>query len=76
MANRRVPFIQEEYDTHDPKGYCSLSLPFLKKRSKIIEIVAARDIVFALAQSGVCAAFSRGASNINLLNFIHLNCWL
>jgi len=35
-------------------------LPFLKKRSKIIEIVAARDIVFALAQSGVCAAFSRG----------------
>ncbi|MBA0815389.1 hypothetical protein Gohar_000165 [Gossypium harknessii] len=34
-------------------------LPFLRKRSKIIEIVAARDIVFALAQSGVCAAFSR-----------------
>ena len=35
-------------------------LPFLKKRSKIVEIVAARDIVFALAQSGICAAFSRG----------------
>ena len=35
-------------------------LPFLRRRSKIIEIVAARDIVFALAQSGVCAAFSRG----------------
>ncbi|KAG6390832.1 hypothetical protein SASPL_148577 [Salvia splendens] len=51
--------LQEEYDAHDPKGYCSLSLPFLKKRSKIIEIVAARDIVFALAQSGVCAAFSQ-----------------
>ncbi|KAG8390197.1 hypothetical protein BUALT_Bualt01G0058500 [Buddleja alternifolia] len=51
--------LQEEYDTHDPKGYCSMSLPFLKKRSKIIEIVAAHDIVFALAQSGVCAAFSR-----------------
>jgi WD40 repeat protein len=51
--------LQEEYDTHDPKGHCALVLPFLKKRSKIIEIVAARDIVFALAQSGVCAAFSR-----------------
>ncbi|KAL3650370.1 hypothetical protein CASFOL_006773 [Castilleja foliolosa] len=51
--------LQEEYDTHDPKGFCPLSLPFLKKRSKVIEIVAARDIVFALAQSGVCAAFSR-----------------
>ncbi|KAL6541671.1 hypothetical protein OROGR_011157 [Orobanche gracilis] len=51
--------ICEEYDTHDPKGFCSMLLPFLKKRSKIIEIVAARDIVFALAQSGVCAAFGR-----------------
>ena len=52
---------QEEYDTHDPKN-CAMVLPFLNKRSKIIEIVAARDIVFALAQSGVCAAFSRGRS--------------
>ncbi|XP_059458076.1 uncharacterized protein LOC132187696 isoform X3 [Corylus avellana] len=51
--------LQEEYDTHDPKGHCSMVLSFLRKRSKIIEIVAARDIVFALAQSGVCAAFSR-----------------
>ncbi|XP_015575785.2 uncharacterized protein LOC8276642 isoform X2 [Ricinus communis] len=51
--------LQEEYDTHDPKGHCSMVLPFLRKRSKIIEIVAARDIVFALAQSGVCAAFNR-----------------
>ncbi|KAF5182667.1 Transducin/WD40 repeat-like superfamily protein, partial [Thalictrum thalictroides] len=50
----------EEYDTHDPKEHFSPILPFLKKRSKIIEIVAARDIVFALAQSGICAAFSRG----------------
>ncbi|CAI9091932.1 OLC1v1027053C1 [Oldenlandia corymbosa var. corymbosa] len=51
--------LQEEYDTHDPKGHTAVVLPFLRKRSKIIEIVAARDIVFALAQSGVCAAFSR-----------------
>lgn len=40
-------------------------LSFLKKRSKIIEIVAAHDIVFALAQSGVCAAFSRGRALMN-----------
>ncbi|XP_047264203.1 uncharacterized protein LOC107863559 isoform X2 [Capsicum annuum] len=51
--------LQEEYDTHDPKGHCAMVLPFIKKRSKIIEIVAARDVIFALAQSGVCAAFSR-----------------
>uniref|UniRef100_A0A1D1Z661 Lissencephaly-1 n=1 Tax=Anthurium amnicola TaxID=1678845 RepID=A0A1D1Z661_9ARAE len=51
--------LQEEFDTHDPKGHSFLLLPFLRKRSRIVEIVAARDIVFALAQSGVCAAFSR-----------------
>ncbi|MQL86351.1 hypothetical protein Taro_018869 [Colocasia esculenta] len=51
--------LQEEYDTHDPKGHCFFELPFLRKRSRIIEIVAAQDVIFALAQSGVCAAFSR-----------------
>ena len=55
---------QEEYDTHDPKGHSSMVLPFLKKRSKVIEIVSAQDIVFALVQSGVCAAFSRGSDLI------------
>ncbi|CAH2058803.1 unnamed protein product [Thlaspi arvense] len=49
----------EQYDTHDPKGHCSVALPFLMKRTKVIEIVAARDIVFTLAHSGVCASFSR-----------------
>ncbi|XP_042476137.1 uncharacterized protein LOC122057866 isoform X2 [Macadamia integrifolia] len=76
MSNAQERFrnilLQEEYDTHDPKGHCPLVLPFLKKRSKIIEIVAARDIIFALAHSGVCAAFSRETSqricflNVNL----------
>ncbi|XP_008804634.1 uncharacterized protein LOC103717871 [Phoenix dactylifera] len=62
MSNAQERFrniqLQEEFDTHDPKELWS-QLPFLRKRSKIIEIVAARDIVFALAQSGICAAFSR-----------------
>ncbi|KAI3911490.1 hypothetical protein MKW98_010377 [Papaver atlanticum] len=51
--------LQEEYDPHDPKGHCPMTLPILKKRSKIVDIVAAHDIVFPLAHSGVCAAFSR-----------------
>ncbi|KAL6988251.1 hypothetical protein U1Q18_013999 [Sarracenia purpurea var. burkii] len=63
MTNAQERFrnmsLTEEYDTHDPKGHCSLVLPFLMKRTKVIEIVAAHDIVFALAHSGVCAAFSR-----------------
>ncbi|KAD4584548.1 hypothetical protein R6Q59_036578 [Mikania micrantha] len=51
--------LTEQYDTHDPKGQPSFVLPFLMKRAKVIEIVAAHGIVFALASSGVCAAFSR-----------------
>ena len=35
-------------------------LSILRKRSKKIEIVAAQDIVFTLAQSGLYAAFRRG----------------
>jgi hypothetical protein len=52
--------LQEEFDTNDPKAHHFLKLPFLKKRSRIVEIVAARDTVFALTHSGICAAFSRG----------------
>ncbi|MQM01801.1 hypothetical protein Taro_034557 [Colocasia esculenta] len=51
--------LQEEFDTYDPSAHWFLRLQFLKKRSKIIEIVAAKDVIFALAQSGLCAAFSR-----------------
>lgn len=51
--------LQEEFDTYDPAAHMFLKLQFLKKRSKIIEIVAAKDVIFALAQSGLCAAFSR-----------------
>ncbi|XP_039118309.1 uncharacterized protein LOC120254236 [Dioscorea cayenensis subsp. rotundata] len=50
--------LQEEFDTYDDNINCFLQLQFLKKRSKIIEIVAANDIIFALAHSGLCAAFS------------------
>lgn len=51
--------LQEEFDTYDDNIHWFLKLQFLKKRSKIIEIVAAKDVIFALAQSGLCAAFSR-----------------
>ena len=45
-------------DTYDMEAHED-KLPFLRKRSKIVEIVAAKDLLFALAHSGVCAAFSR-----------------
>ncbi|KAL5698253.1 hypothetical protein ACHQM5_029317 [Ranunculus cassubicifolius] len=54
--------LQEEFDTYDPQAHLFLKLQFLKKRSKIIEIVAAKDVIFALAQSGLCAAFSRATN--------------
>ncbi|KAK1399728.1 putative pterin-4-alpha-carbinolamine dehydratase-like [Heracleum sosnowskyi] len=56
----RSIFLQEEYDTQDPLGQsATVVLPFLQRRSKVIQIVSARGIVFSLVQSGVCAAFSR-----------------
>ncbi|KAI3694955.1 hypothetical protein L1987_77941 [Smallanthus sonchifolius] len=54
--------LTERYDMHDPVGQCSIVLPLLMRRAKVIEIVVVHDIVFALASSGVCAAFSRGTN--------------
>jgi hypothetical protein len=62
-------WIQEEFDTYDHNAHLFVKLQFLKKRSKIIEIVAAKDIIFALAHSGLCAAFSRVTNKrISFLN--------
>ena len=55
--------MQEEYDTYDDEVHFLVHLPFLWTRTKIIEIVAAKDVIFALAQSGLCAAFNRSKSH-------------
>ena len=60
--------MQEEYDTYDDEVHFLVQLPFLWTRTKIIEIVAAKDVIFALAQSGLCAAFNRSKSHA-LRNF-------
>lgn len=54
--------LTHQFDTHDSKHRSSPKpfLPFLMKRTKIVEIVAAKNVVFGLAHSGLCAAFSRG----------------
>ncbi|CAN6338346.1 unnamed protein product [Urochloa humidicola] len=51
--------LQEEFDTYDDNAHLFVKLQFLRRRSKIMEIVAAKDIIFALAHSGLCAAFNR-----------------
>ncbi|RLN31238.1 hypothetical protein C2845_PM05G17150 [Panicum miliaceum] len=55
--------LQEEFDTYDGcEAHLSVGLKFpkfLTRRSKIIEIVTAKDIIFALSQSGLCSAFDR-----------------
>ncbi|PIA43188.1 hypothetical protein AQUCO_02000552v1 [Aquilegia coerulea] len=40
--------LQEEFDTHVPEAISFTSQPFLRKRSKIIEIVAAKDMMLYL----------------------------
>ncbi|KAL2570090.1 hypothetical protein AAZV13_18G166500 [Glycine max] len=51
--------LTHQYDTHDPSKTPSSLWPFLMKRTKVVEIVAAKNVVFALYHSGLCAAFSR-----------------
>jgi hypothetical protein len=63
--------VQEEFDTYDANAHLFVKLQFLKRRSKIIEIVAAKDIIFALANSGLCAAFNRGRCSENEIYMLH-----
>ncbi|KAI5419628.1 hypothetical protein KIW84_043696 [Lathyrus oleraceus] len=53
--------LTHQFDTHYAKHRSSPKpfLPFLMKRTKVVEIVAAKNVVFSLAHSGLCAAFSR-----------------
>eukprot|EP00873_Tetraselmis_striata_P021594 jgi/Tetstr1/441858/TSEL_030069.t1 len=51
--------LQTEYDTYDPVVASTFRLNFLRRRSRILELVGAEDVVFALSHSGICAAFSR-----------------
>ena len=59
FQNMRLSY---KLDTHaaDPnhKSPPSHILPFLMGRTKIVQIIAAKNIVFVLANSGLCAAFS------------------
>jgi len=41
--------VQDELDMYDDNTDLFVELPYLKKRSKIVEIVAAKDIIFAIA---------------------------
>ncbi|KAL2330470.1 hypothetical protein Fmac_018051 [Flemingia macrophylla] len=64
--------LTHQYDTHDPSKPRSSLLPFLMKRTKVVELVAAKSVVFALYHSGLCAAFSRVTNErICFLNVCH-----
>lgn len=50
--------LQATLDTHDLEALAN-KISWLRIRSKIVEIVSNHDLIFALTNNGVCAAFSR-----------------
>ncbi|XP_072148994.1 uncharacterized protein [Setaria viridis] len=51
--------LQQEFGTYVAAALTPSVMKYLKKRCKIIEILAAKDIIFTLSHSGLCAAFDR-----------------
>eukprot|EP00697_Spironema_sp_BW2_P013812 gnl/Spiro4/4081_TR2035_c0_g1_i1.p1 gnl/Spiro4/4081_TR2035_c0_g1~~gnl/Spiro4/4081_TR2035_c0_g1_i1.p1 ORF type:complete len:429 (+),score=135.12 gnl/Spiro4/4081_TR2035_c0_g1_i1:59-1345(+) len=49
-------------DTHDAESSAKKPLGFMRRRSKVVELVATGSLVFALTQAGVCAAFDRATN--------------
>jgi len=72
----RTMRLTQYYDSHDPSKSRSSLLPFLLKRTKVVEIVAAKNLIFALYHSGLCAAFSRGEASLAPFDswFLGLDC--
>ena len=48
-----------------------LSLPFLRKRSQIVEVVSCESFIFVLTHNGLCAAFTAQGRRLGLLNVEH-----
>jgi hypothetical protein len=48
-----------------------LSLPFLRKRSHVVEVVCCDSFIFVLTHNGLCAAFTSEGRRIGLLNVEH-----
>lgn len=48
-----------------------LSLPFLRKRSQIVEVVCCGGFIFVLTHNGLCAAFTSQGRRLGLLNVEH-----
>eukprot|EP00007_Cunea_sp_BSH-02190019_P003072 CAMPEP_0174235938 /NCGR_PEP_ID=MMETSP0417-20130205/5224_1 /TAXON_ID=242541 /ORGANISM="Mayorella sp, Strain BSH-02190019" /LENGTH=568 /DNA_ID=CAMNT_0015314517 /DNA_START=198 /DNA_END=1901 /DNA_ORIENTATION=+ len=57
-ASLRLESVLETLDTNDEKALKPLA-PFLRRRSRVVELVTAERMLFALTHVGVCAAFDR-----------------
>lgn len=48
-----------------------LSLPFLRKRSHVVEVICCDNYIFVLTHNGLCAAFTAQGLRLGLLNVEH-----
>lgn len=48
-----------------------LSLPFLRKRSQVVEVLCCGGFIFVLTHNGLCAAFTSHGRRLGLLNVEH-----
>lgn len=57
------------FDMYDPEESKAFTVSFLRKRTRIVEIIAAGDLIFCLSQSGVCSVVNRAKGiRIGMMN--------
>ena len=52
--------MQKIFDMYDPEESKAFTVSFLRKRTRIVEIISATNLIFCLSQSGVCSVVDRG----------------
>jgi len=68
--------IQSATDVNDAESLSQFAIPFLRRRSKIIEISMLNDIIFALTSNGVCGAYKLKNKTISMDedDYISIDC--
>jgi hypothetical protein len=50
--------VQAAIDTYDEQSSEGVSLPYMQRRSAVLELLAHGQLLFVLANSGLCSVFS------------------
>lgn len=61
-------FMQRSFDVHDTASAVGMALPYMQRRSPVLEVLVHKTLLFVLVNSGLCSVFdTTGEQDAGLL---------